>query len=76
VVCIVIPVLCFKLSPITNHHPISVSFKAVGFLFQVPTKEQVDTLSKELLARSSVPGTLITLLATCVIVFPLGSLAN
>jgi hypothetical protein len=30
------------------------------FLSQVPTKEQVDALSKELLARSTVPGILST----------------
>jgi hypothetical protein len=37
-------------------------------MFQVPTKEQVDALSKELLSRSKVPSTLPSLVATCVIV--------
>ncbi|TVT99111.1 hypothetical protein EJB05_55544 [Eragrostis curvula] len=35
---------------------------------KVPTKEQVDALSKDLLSRSKIPGTLLCLLATCVIV--------
>jgi hypothetical protein len=39
------------------------------FLLQVPTKEQVDALSKELLSRSKVPGTLLSVLAICVIVW-------
>jgi hypothetical protein len=37
-------------------------------MFQVPTKEQVDALSKELLSRSKVSGTLPSLVATCVFV--------
>jgi hypothetical protein len=37
-------------------------------LFQVPAKEQVNALSKELFALSSVTGILSTLMATCVIV--------
>jgi hypothetical protein len=37
-------------------------------LFQVLAKEQVDALSKELFALSTVTGILSTLLATCVIV--------
>jgi hypothetical protein len=37
-------------------------------LFQVPPKGQVDALSKELFALSTVTGILSTLLATCVIV--------
>lgn len=64
----VLPFLQY-ISVFPNSHPISISFKPVGFfLFQVPTKEQVDALSKELLARSTVPGIFSTLLATCVIV--------
>jgi hypothetical protein len=58
------------ISVIPNHHRISFSFNPLGLLFQVPTKEQVDSLSKDLLARSSVPGTLITLLVTCVVAPP------
>jgi hypothetical protein len=37
-------------------------------LFQVSAKEQVNALSKELFALSSVTGILSTLMATCVIV--------
>jgi hypothetical protein len=54
-----------QLSPCSKIH---IFMHVIFPLFQVTAKGQVDALSKELFALSTVTGILSTLLATCVIV--------